>query len=223
MIIDSHIHCYDPERPRAKDMWMFGLAQMFSTVSPRMFREYEVDYASPICARFGLVYYGCCDPLDRKLAEVRLLPGVRKVSMSPWVDQELGARQIGADYVFSRKPIPAFLAEDRFDPVRVRADLVTTRGTCPRPWPPAGSGAATPTTSPSLSSPGPRYRPSGGHRSDAPKATGTHEAPPTSGTPCQRRQRRQTGTRSCPDPGPRPGMRLTPPAAATQPVTREWV
>ncbi|MFH1571632.1 MAG: hypothetical protein ABIL09_26825 [Gemmatimonadota bacterium] len=123
---------YDPERPRAKDMWMFGLAQMFSTVSPRMFKEFEVDYASPICERFGLVYYGCCDPLDLKMAEVRLIPGVRKVSMSPWVDQERGARQIGSDYVFSRKPSPAFLAEDRFDEVRVRQDLEATRDTCAR-------------------------------------------------------------------------------------------
>jgi len=40
---------YDPERPRAKDLWMFGLAQMFSTVSPRMFREFEVDYTAKIC------------------------------------------------------------------------------------------------------------------------------------------------------------------------------
>ena len=65
---------YDPAKPRTKDLWMFGLAQMFSTVSPRMFKEYEVEYASRICERFGLVYYGCCDPLDKKMAEVRMIP-----------------------------------------------------------------------------------------------------------------------------------------------------
>jgi hypothetical protein len=67
---------------------MFGLAQMFSTVSPRMFKEFEVDYASRICERFGLVYYGCCDPLDGKMTQVRQIPNVRKVSMSPWTNQE---------------------------------------------------------------------------------------------------------------------------------------
>jgi len=123
---------YDPQRPRTRDMWMFGLAQMFSTVSPQMFAEYEVRYASPICARFGLVYYGCCDPLDRKMREVRLIPNVRKISMSPWVDQELGASEIGRDYVFSRKPSPALLAERSFDAARVRADLQTTRNICQR-------------------------------------------------------------------------------------------
>jgi hypothetical protein len=123
---------YDPAKPRTKDLWMYGLAQMLATVSPDMFKEFEVDYASRICARFGLVYYGCCDPLDGKMAEVRMIPNVRKVSMSPWVDQERGATEIGGDYVYSRKPSPAFLAPDRFSPDQVRADLVATREVCKR-------------------------------------------------------------------------------------------
>jgi len=123
---------YDPAKPRTKDIWMFGLAQMFSTVSPKMFREFEVDYASRICARFGLVYYGCCDPLDRKMAEVRMIPNVRKVSMSAWVDQELGAAEIGGGYAFSRKPNPASLATDVFDAEAVRQDLQTTKEICER-------------------------------------------------------------------------------------------
>jgi len=121
---------YDPQKPRTKDIWMFGLAQMFSMVSPKMFKEYEVDYTSRICARFGLVYYGCCDPLDKKMAQVRMIPNVRKVSMSPWVDQERGAGEIGRDYVFSRKPSPALLAYDSFDAAMVRDDLLATRSIC---------------------------------------------------------------------------------------------
>ena len=121
---------YDPQRPRTKDIWMFGLAQMFSTVSPDMFREFEVDYSSRICSRFGLVYYGCCDPLDGKMAEVRMIPNVRKISMSPWVNEERGAAEIGGDFVYSRKPSPAFLATDPFHPDQVRDDLATTRTVC---------------------------------------------------------------------------------------------
>jgi len=123
---------YDPAQPRCRDMWTFGLAQMFSTVSPRMFQDFEVDYAGPICERFGLVYYGCCDPLDRKMAQVRMIPNVRKVSMSPWTDQELGASEIGTDYVFSRKPTPASLATDVFHAEDVRKDLQTTKEICVR-------------------------------------------------------------------------------------------
>ncbi len=123
---------HDPQKWRLKDMWMFGLAQMFSTVSPKMFQEYEVDYASRICARFGLVYYGCCDPLDRKMTQVRNIPNVRKVSMSPWANQERGAAEIHGDFVFSRKPSPAMLAFDEFDPEAIRRDLSATRDLCAR-------------------------------------------------------------------------------------------
>jgi hypothetical protein len=123
---------YDPARPRTRDVWAMGMAQMFATVSPAMFKEFEVDYAARIFARFGLVYYGCCDPLDRKMNEVRMIPNVRKVSMSPWADQERGAGEIGRRFVFSRKPSPAFLAGDRFDEERVRADLAATRTMCER-------------------------------------------------------------------------------------------
>jgi hypothetical protein len=52
--------------------------------------------------------------------------------MSPWTDQERGAREIGTDFVYSRKPNPAFLAPDRFDPGQVRRDLETTRDICRR-------------------------------------------------------------------------------------------
>lgn len=121
---------YDPARPRLKDLWCFGLAQMFSTVGPDMFKEFEVDYFAPLGARFGKVYYGCCDPLDKKIAEVRQIPNVRKISMSPWADQENGARQLRGDFVFSRKPNPAFLAPDRFNEKIIRDDLVETRDIC---------------------------------------------------------------------------------------------
>lgn len=123
---------YNPEKPRTKDIWMFGLAQMFSTVSPETFYEFEVQYVSRICERFGLVYYGCCDPLDGKMNEVRCIPNVRKVSMSPWVNQERGAKEIRQDFVFSRKPNPAFLAESSFDAELVRRDLETTKEICSR-------------------------------------------------------------------------------------------
>jgi hypothetical protein len=103
---------------------------MLSAVSPKMFREFEVSYISRICSLFGLVYYGCCDPLDGKMAEVRMIPNVRKVSMSAWTDQEQGAKSIGADFVFSRKPNPALLAAQNFYTEQIREDLCMTRKIC---------------------------------------------------------------------------------------------
>ncbi|OPZ83279.1 MAG: hypothetical protein BWY76_02351 [bacterium ADurb.Bin429] len=123
---------FDPAKPRTKDIWMFGLAQMFSTVSPAMFKEYEIEPNLPLFRRFGLVYYGCCDPLDRKMAEVRRIPNLRKISMSPWVDEELGASEIRGDYVYSRKPNPALLAWPSFDENAAREHLQTTADICAR-------------------------------------------------------------------------------------------
>ena len=123
---------FNPLQPRTKDIWMFGLAQMFSTVSPAMFDEFEIDMCMPIFERFGLVYYGCCDPLDRKMNQVRKIPRVRKISMSPWVDEELGATEIGPNYVYSRKPNPALLAWPQFSDQAVREHLQATVDACRR-------------------------------------------------------------------------------------------
>lgn len=141
---DQHtIHCtgafsdelpapgYDPARPRAKDLWTFGMAQIFATVSPAMHDEFWLRYAKQWFARFGLGYYGCCEPLDMKVDLIRHVPNVRKISMSPWVDQERGASKIGPDFVYSRKPSPALLG-DNWDPARVEQDLRETVEICAR-------------------------------------------------------------------------------------------
>ena len=117
---------FDPARPRAKDLWTCGMAQIFSTVSPAMHQEFELDYANRWYSRFGLVYYGCCEPLHNKIDIIKRIPHVRKVSMSPWVDLDKGAERIGRDLVFSRKPNPAFLAPDTWDPDTVENDLRDT-------------------------------------------------------------------------------------------------
>jgi len=121
---------YDPAKPRTKDLWMFGLAQMLGSVSPKMFKEFEVDYASQICERFGLVYYGCCDPLHDRMDQVRMIPNVRKVSMSPWVDEARGAAEIGRDFVYSRKPNPVLFAMVHLNADLMREDLAKTLDVC---------------------------------------------------------------------------------------------
>jgi len=121
---------FDPKRPRAKDLWTSGMAQIFSTVSPAMHKEFEIDYAARWYERFGLGYYGCCEPLENKINIIRELPRVRKISMSPWVDIEKGAERIGREFVFSRKPSPAFLAWDDWRPEAVEKDLKDTYKKC---------------------------------------------------------------------------------------------
>ena len=123
---------WDPTAPRAKDLWTCGMAQMFASVSPAMHQEFELDYGTEWYRRFGLVYYGCCEPLDAKIDLVRLIPNLRKISISPWADQEAAAARIGPDFVFSRKPNPAFLAAGAWDPAAVEQDLRATVECCAR-------------------------------------------------------------------------------------------
>ena len=140
----SRIHCtgaytddlpapgFDRKKPRTKDLWTMGMAQIFASVSPTMHQEFDLDYAQRFYSRFGLVYYGCCEPLHMKMDLVKKIPNVRKVSMSPWVDVEKGAEGIGRHLVFSRKPTPAFLAEDTWHPELVESDLRNVVETCAR-------------------------------------------------------------------------------------------
>ena len=123
---------YDPGHPRVKDLWMFGMAQMFSTVSPAMHETFEIDLCMPLFERFGCVYYGCCEPLDLKIEQIRRIPNLRKISMSPWVDEERGAAAIGGDFVYSRKPSPALLAWPDFNPRAVREHIQASVDTCAR-------------------------------------------------------------------------------------------
>jgi hypothetical protein len=121
---------YDPAKPRTKDLWMYTMAQMLATVSPAMHEEYDINYIKPLCERFGLVYYGCCEPLHAKVGIVRKLPHVRKISMSPWVDKKQGAEAIHGDYVYSCKPNPAFVGGPGFNAGLVRGDLEETKKIC---------------------------------------------------------------------------------------------
>jgi len=111
----------DREGPaRTADMWGSGTAQIFSDVSPRMHQEFALRYERRWMDRFGLTYYGCCEPLHLKVDLLSQLPNLRKISMSPWIDPAVAVEKMGRDYVFSRKPNPAIFAEDPWNPVKAR-------------------------------------------------------------------------------------------------------
>jgi hypothetical protein len=114
---------FDPDHVRPGNMWGCATAQIFSSVSPEMHWEFAIRHEMRWLERFGLTYYGCCEPLDNKMACLKRIPNLRKISMSPWANVARGAALIGTDYVFSRKPSPALFAEDRWSPERARQEL----------------------------------------------------------------------------------------------------
>lgn len=107
---------FNPEHVLAKNMWGCANAQIFSTVSPEMHWEFAVEHDLKWLNRFGLTYYGCCEPLDQKIPILRKIKNLRKISVSPWNDSKKIIDAIGSDYVMSRKPNPAVVAMDSFSP-----------------------------------------------------------------------------------------------------------
>lgn len=123
---------YRPDRITARDVWGRYAAQVFAVVSPAMHEELDVAYAKRIMGGCGLLYYGCCEPLDRKIGILRSLGNLRKVSITPWADADRAADAIGRDFVLSYKPNPAFVAVDTFDPEPVRAEISRVLAACAR-------------------------------------------------------------------------------------------
>ena len=125
---------YEPGHVRPHNMWGCSNAQIFSSVSPEMHWDFALAHVMRWLERWGLTYYGCCEPLDGKLDILRRIPNLRKISVSPWCEPERAIGGIGGDYVISHKPNPAILAESRWDPDearrRIRQFLETTEGAC---------------------------------------------------------------------------------------------
>ncbi len=99
------------DRPgTSQNSWTFGLAQLFTSVSPEITREFEVPYMKQIFSQFGNVYYGCCERLDDRLDIIGQMPNIRKISCSPWSNPENFAANLPQQYIMSNKPNPAYLA-----------------------------------------------------------------------------------------------------------------
>jgi hypothetical protein len=107
----------DPAHIRPIDQWGCSTGQIFSDVSPDMHWEFCLQYEKPYMERFGLSYYGCCEPLHNKIGILKTVKNLRKISISPWADIASAAEQLGTDYVLSIKPNPSYLAQERWDPV----------------------------------------------------------------------------------------------------------
>jgi hypothetical protein len=103
-----------------REMWGCSNAQIFADVSPRMHWEFALEHDLPWLERWGLNYYGCCEPLHNKIDLLKRIPRLRKVSVSPWCDFGKMAEAFGDQLVYSVKPSPAILAEDLWQPERAR-------------------------------------------------------------------------------------------------------
>lgn len=114
---------FDGKHWRACDLWGFAESQETTSVSPEMFEEFIFPYQQPLLARFGLNCYGCCEPLHLRWHVVKRFERLRRVSVSPWADLAAMAENLGANYVYSMKPNPSYLARPEIDEEFLRKSL----------------------------------------------------------------------------------------------------
>jgi len=118
----------DDARPaKLKDLWGWAESQEAESISPAMYADFVLPYLAKLAERFGLVYYGCCERVDDRLEPIlAAMENLRSVSVSGWSDLHKTAELLGKDYVFSRKPVPAYISGARPDWALVEKDMKDT-------------------------------------------------------------------------------------------------
>ena len=92
------------------DVWGFMDSQETVSISPDMYGEFIFPYYRKVASTYGLLSYGCCEPVNPVWDYVKQLGNLRKVSCSPWCDEAFMAEQLrGTKTIFHRKPSPNFL------------------------------------------------------------------------------------------------------------------
>ena len=104
-------------------LWGYMAAQEFTTVSPEMFDEFILTYQLPILREFGLVSYGCCEDLTKKIPFLRKIPNLRRIAIAPWANVRECAEQIGDQFVISWRPNPTEMVCTGFDENRIKKIL----------------------------------------------------------------------------------------------------
>ena len=96
---------------RPSDIWGFMDSQETVGLSPDMFKEFIFPYYKKVADHFGLLSYGCCEPIHPYWDDcISKLTNLRKVSISPWCDQTImGEKLRDRKIIFHRKPSPNYL------------------------------------------------------------------------------------------------------------------
>ena len=117
---------------KAKDVWGRGAAQIFVSVSPAMREKFDIPYMCRAMEPFGLVYYGCCEPLHNQIDIISKIPHLRKITVTPWADYDTAAERIGRDYVYSAKASAASVALSSIDEDAIRGEHKKITDACYR-------------------------------------------------------------------------------------------
>ena len=113
---------------RSRDLWANMNSQESVGLSPEMYRDYIYPSYRELAKEFGLVYYGCCEPVHEIWEScIKTLPHLRKVSVSPWCNQQfMGNALRGSGVIYSRKPSPNYIGVGDFVPEAYAAHIAET-------------------------------------------------------------------------------------------------
>lgn len=105
---------YDEEEKdgniKTSDIWGFLDSQETVGISPKMFHDLVFPCYKKIAECYGRLSYGCCEPVHTFWDDIKTLPNLKKVSISPWCNEEFMAEQLrGSNIIYLRKPSPNFL------------------------------------------------------------------------------------------------------------------
>lgn len=106
---------HDGMNVRLKDIWLNMNSQETLGISPDMFKEFFYPYYERIAKEAGLVYYGCCEPVDPIFKGcLENLPNLRKISVSKWANDEfMGQALRDKKIIFCKKPDPNYVGVGR--------------------------------------------------------------------------------------------------------------
>lgn len=123
---------FDGVKLTRKNIWGRGAAQIFASVSKTMHEEFDIEYMKNTIGQCGLAYYGCCEPLDKKIDIVEKIPNLRKISITPWANVDVAAEAIGRKYVLSSKPNPSAVSVSMLDKEALREEIGRILDACRR-------------------------------------------------------------------------------------------
>ncbi len=111
-----------------KEMWGFMDSQETVSISPDLYKELIFPCYEKIASQFGLLSYGCCEPVSDVWEYVKTFENLRKVSISPWCNQEMMGEELkNTNIIFHRKPSPNILGiEKNLDEDALRSHIKET-------------------------------------------------------------------------------------------------
>jgi hypothetical protein len=101
---------FDPDLIRKQDLWGLSAAQELSEVSPEMLEEFVLPYEVELLDGYGLVCYGCCEPMENKIdVAERYIKNLRMISFNPFTNYSVASEKCRGKYVCAWKPSSAYM------------------------------------------------------------------------------------------------------------------